>query len=83
MDNRQFDFTDRDFNHLRELVGRHTGISLADNKKELVYGRISRRLRALKMNSFEAYRTLLENGDKAELEEFTNLIKALLACSRY
>jgi chemotaxis protein methyltransferase CheR len=74
MDNRQFDFTDRDFNHLRELVGKHTGISLADNKKELVYGRISRRLRALKMNSFEAYRTLLENGDKAELEEFTNLI---------
>jgi len=74
MDNRQFDFTDQDFNHLRELVSRHTGIALADNKKELVYGRVSRRLRALKMNSFAAYRSLLEKGGADELEQFTNLI---------
>ena len=74
MENRQFDFTDKDFNHLRDLVGRHTGISLADNKKELVYGRVSRRLRALRMNSFAAYRALLEEGNADELEEFTNLI---------
>lgn len=74
MDNRQFDFTDQDFHHLRDLVSRHTGIALADNKKELVYGRVSRRLRALRMNSFEAYRTLLEEGGGNELEQFTNLI---------
>jgi len=74
MEDRQFEFTDKDFNHLRDLVSRHTGISLADNKKELVYGRVSRRLRALRMNSFEAYRALLEEGGADELEQFTNLI---------
>jgi chemotaxis protein methyltransferase CheR len=74
MEDRQFKFTDQDFNHLRELVGKHTGISLADNKKELVYGRISRRLRALRINSFQEYRSLLEKGESDELEQFTNLI---------
>ena len=52
----------------------HTGISLSDAKRQLVYGRLSRRLRALKLGSFGEYLELLERGVAAELEEFTNAI---------
>ena len=43
---RDFNLTQDDFNALRALVHRTTGISLAENKRNLVYGRLSRRLRA-------------------------------------
>jgi chemotaxis protein methyltransferase CheR len=49
---REFDFNDEDFNSLRALVRKHTGISLSDAKRELVYGRLSRRLRALGLEAF-------------------------------
>lgn len=74
MEAKQFEFTDHDFHQFRDLVTRHTGIYLADNKRELVYGRLSRRLRALGLNKFSAYRKVLEQGDPAELQEFANLI---------
>ena len=38
---REFQFTDSDFNALRTLVKEMTGISLAESKRELVYGRVS------------------------------------------
>jgi hypothetical protein len=44
---REYDFSDDDFRALRDLVKQMTGISLAETKRELVYGRVSRRLRAL------------------------------------
>jgi len=44
---REFAFSDEDFNALRVLVKELTGIHLSDQKRELVYERISRRLRAL------------------------------------
>ena len=44
---REFSFSDEDFNSLRGLVREVTGITLADSKRELVYGRLSRRLRVL------------------------------------
>jgi chemotaxis methyl-accepting protein methylase len=42
---REFAFSDDDFNALRALVKAHTGINLGAQKRELVYGRISQRLR--------------------------------------
>ncbi len=74
MDQRQFQFTDQDFSHFRELVSRHTGISLSESKRELVYGRLSRRLRALNISKFSEYRALLEKGEPEELEQFSNMI---------
>lgn len=71
---REFEFTDSDFNGLRALVRAATGINLADSKRELVYSRIARRLRALQLDSFRAYRDLLEEGDPQELAEFCNAI---------
>jgi chemotaxis protein methyltransferase CheR len=71
---REFQFTDSDFNALRTLVKEMTGINLAESKRELVYGRISRRLRALGLSSFGAYRGLLESGDGSELVAFCNAL---------
>jgi chemotaxis protein methyltransferase CheR len=71
---REFEFTDREFNYVRQLVNRHTGISLAETKRELVYSRLARRLRQLQINSFAHYCELLEQGDPEELEQFTNAI---------
>src|SRR5262245_54622897 len=71
---RDFAFSDEDFRTLCRLVKAHTGIHLSDQKRQLVYGRISRRLRALQLSSFREYCEILEQGDGAELTEFTNAI---------
>lgn len=69
-----FQLTPADFDRIRELVRQHTGIALSEAKRQLVYGRLSRRLRALKMSSFKEYIALLERGEPTELEEFTNAV---------
>jgi chemotaxis protein methyltransferase CheR len=69
-----FELTDAQFHRIRALVREHTGIALSDAKRQLVYGRLSRRLRALKLDSFGDYIELLEQGGASELEEFTNAI---------
>lgn len=74
MPHKQYEFTDKEFEYFRQLAGKLTGIHLADNKRELVYGRVTRRLRALRLNSFAEYIKVLETGDAAELEQFTNMI---------
>jgi len=72
---REFAFRDEDFTALRTLVRQHTGISLSAAKRELVYGRLSRRLRALGLQSFSAYRDLLASDTEGpEMVEFINAI---------
>ena len=71
---REFAFSDEDFNALRVLVKEHTGIHLTDQKRELVYGRISRRLRALDLDTFREYRELLTDEKGQEIVEFCNAI---------
>jgi chemotaxis protein methyltransferase CheR len=69
-----FVLTDKQFNRIRQMVREHTGIALSDAKRQLVYGRLSRRLRALKLQTFGEYIELLDRGVPAELEEFINAI---------
>ena len=69
---REFVFTAADFERIRKLIYKRAGISLSDNKQEMVYSRLGRRLRALSMNEFKDYLALLEGGDDAEWEAFTN-----------
>lgn len=69
-----YELTDSQFNRIRELVREHTGIALSDAKRQLVYGRLSRRLRALKLATFGEYIEMLERGIATELEEFINAI---------
>ena len=71
---RKFSFGEQEFAAFRELVKTHTGIHLSEQKREMVYGRLARRLRALGLESFREYRELLESGDGEELVQFCNAI---------
>ena len=70
---REFAFREEDFQALRALVKSLTGIHLGEQKRELVYGRLTRRLRALRLRSFAEYRELLSQ-DERELTELCNAI---------
>jgi chemotaxis protein methyltransferase CheR len=74
---REFDFTDADFQSLVRLAHEHAGISLAESKRNLVYSRLSRRLRTLGLRSFQDYRDYLA-ANSAELESFNNAISTNL-----
>lgn len=71
---REFEFNDRNFQHIRQIVREHTGINLTDAKRELVYSRLSRRLRKLKLKSFSEYCKLLTASDTSEITDFINAI---------
>ena len=43
----EYAFNDAHFELLRKLVGKYAGISLNDTKRQLVYGRLARRIRAM------------------------------------
>jgi chemotaxis protein methyltransferase CheR len=70
----EFELTDSEFKRLRELVHARTGIALSEAKRELVYGRLARRLRKLKLTSFAEYCRLVESAESEELQELTNAI---------
>lgn len=69
---REFHFTMKDFDRVRKMIYDHAGISLSDSKQELVYSRLSRRLRATGIQTFDAYLARLESDDAEEWEAFTN-----------
>ena len=69
---REFVFTSADFEQVRKLIYARAGISLSANKHEMVYSRLGRRLRALDLTCFKDYLALLEQGNVAEWEAFTN-----------
>src|SRR5579872_6547854 len=71
---REFEFADEDFDALRNLVKQITGINLSDQKRELVYGRLARRLRALQLRSFAEYRAYLASDGGKEIVQFCNAI---------
>lgn len=71
---REFAFGNEDFEALRELVKRLTGINLSDQKRELVYGRLARRLRALQLRSFAEYRDVLAQDGGNEIVQFCNAL---------
>jgi chemotaxis protein methyltransferase CheR len=76
---REFEFSDSDFRSLVQFAYTHTGISLSDSKRNLVYGRLSRRLRALGLTSFRDYRAFLESPDgEREIQGFINSISTNL-----
>lgn len=70
----EFNLEDSDFDYIKEVIGVRTGIVLSDVKRNMVYSRLSRRLRALKINSFSEYCDLLREEDETELVNFVNAI---------
>lgn len=71
---REFTFTHADFERIRALVYEHAGIHLSETKSNLVYGRLSRRLRVLQLARFDDYLGYLQEHIETELTEFLNAI---------
>jgi len=71
---KEFEFSDKEFNFLREFVKERTGINLSDAKRELVYGRLAKRLRVLKLAGFGEYCERLKNGDETETANLVDSI---------
>jgi len=71
---REFEFGDRDFRRICELIHARAGIALADGKRDMVYGRLSRRVRALGLQTFREYLDQLEREGGDEWQAFTNAL---------
>ena len=71
---RAFEFDDRDFRRVADLIRQRAGIALADGKRDMVYGRLSRRLRALGLRSFKDYLDQLERDGGDEWQAVTNAL---------
>jgi len=71
---REFEFTDASFERVRQFVTEHTGIVLSDAKKDMVYGRLSKRIRKGGFGSFDAFCDALEAGDVDEQDFMINAI---------
>ena len=68
-------YTQADFEAVRELLHTVAGISLDAGKRELVYARLVRRLRACRLDRFSAYLALLGSAQgKAETVHFINAL---------
>lgn len=71
---REFPLTQRDFDRIKDLAYKITGIKLSDHKKNMIYGRLARRVRALSLENFAQYCDLLEQAGSEELSQFVNAI---------
>ncbi|WP_419727797.1 CheR family methyltransferase [Lichenicola sp.] len=67
--------TDADFAAIVVMVRQQSGIVLGHSKRDLVYGRLRRRLRSLNIESFALYREMLDaEGGQAERVRMINAI---------
>lgn len=71
----EFPLGDEEFRFLTDLVYQRTGIVLGDNKRNLLYSRLARRLRALKLETFQQYCALMETpAGESELQNMVNAV---------
>jgi chemotaxis protein methyltransferase CheR len=72
---REFEFSDKDFRALADLIMERTGIVIADHKKHMVYSRIARRLRVLGFKAFSQYVVYISgDGGEEEMADFMNAV---------
>ena len=67
-------FNRRHFDRVRALIHRFAGIALSDAKQDMVYSRLIRRMRALGVDSFDAYLDGLEDPAHPEHTPFINAL---------
>ena len=71
---REFKFTVDDFNFLRKLSNEHSGIQVPDERFDMFYSRLSKRVRKLGLNNFKEYCHYLNQYPENEFTEFINAI---------
>lgn len=72
---REFTLSKQEFSFIAKLAYDRTGIVLSENKHDMVYGRLVRRLRALDLPGFKEYCGLLESPEGKD--EVIQLVNAL------
>lgn len=71
---REFEYTDSDYYRISKLAHKLAGINFLEAKRELVYGRLQKRVRFHNMTSFKQYCDYLESEENDELKYFVNAI---------
>ena len=71
---REFAFSDLEFKHICKLIYERAGIHLTPSKKDMVYSRLARRLRANNISSFSDYLQIVETNSGSEREAFVNAL---------
>ena len=74
MSDREFDFTEADFQRVKKIVYDFAGIDLNDSKKNLVYNRLAKRIRFLGQDSFKHYLNYVEEQGESEFIHLINSI---------
>ncbi len=66
--------TPEDFLRVSQLAQHLTGIQFGPGKREMLYARLARRMRALQIESLKTYCELVETPDSGEFSHFINAI---------
>ncbi len=72
---REFAYTRTDFNFLRKIANERTGIVVSDDKYDMFYARLSRRVRKLGLDGFKAYCDLVRQDPSGD--EVLELVNAI------
>jgi len=70
---REFNFTNEHFQKVKTVLYAHAGIVLAENKQDMAYNRLVRRIRELDLQSFDQYLVDIES----DINEFGLFINAM------
>lgn len=65
-ENKEFRFGRKEFDQIRKILYQKAGIRLAESKDSMVYSRLARRLRALKLRTFAEYLQYLDTHSEEE-----------------
>ncbi len=71
---REFEYTFEDFDFLRKLSNQHSGILVPDDKFDMFYSRLSRRVRTLGLANFKQYCQYLNDNNELEFTDFINAV---------
>ena len=71
---REFEYTHADFDVLRKISNQYSGILVPDDKFDMFYSRLSKRVRLLGLTNFKQYCHYLKNNPDSEFTEFINAV---------
>lgn len=71
---REFPMSDTNFKIIQDLAYQKIGIKLSPYKKNMIYSRLSRRLRSLNLKNFDDYCDIICHPEQNEIVEFINAV---------
>ena len=74
VEDRTFAFDDRDFRRVCRMIHDRAGINLGEHKRDMVYSRLVRRLRARGIDRFSDYLDLVDGPRGDEAQHFVNAL---------